>query len=306
MTERVTNLNQSSGDLIADRRYEWARGLTETGDTAAAAELLAEVVALAPRFAAGWFALGEAREALGDKAGAVAAFEKARAADPRDTHGATVRLARLGALPPVAMPIGYIQSLFDGYAPKFEESLAGRLGYRGPQILLEAVQRVAPASRFAAALDLGCGTGLAGETFRPLCGSLTGVDLSSGMLALARDKKVYDLLAEAEAMTYLRAVPAGSLDLMIAADVFIYFHELLQVGAPASRALKPGGLLVFSVETHDGDGVILRDTLRYAHAPAHVREAMTAGGLELVMMEQAWARREKGDEVPGLVVVARR
>ncbi|MBS0534202.1 MAG: methyltransferase domain-containing protein [Proteobacteria bacterium] len=306
MTEKVTNLNQSSGDLIADRRYEWARGLTEAGDTAAAAELLAEVVGLAPGFAAAWFALGEVREALGDAAGAIAAFERARAADPDDAHGAAVRLARLGALPPVAMPIGYIQSLFDGYAPKFEASLAGRLGYRGPQILFDAVRRVAPATQFAAALDLGCGTGLAGEAFRPLCGSLTGVDLSSGMLALARDKKVYDLLAEAEAMTYLRALPEASLDLIVAADVFIYFHELLQVGAPAARALKPGGLLVFSVETHDGDGVILRDTLRYAHAPAHVREAMTAGGLELVMMEQAWARREKGNEVPGLVVVARR
>ncbi len=297
---------QSSGDLIADRRYEWARGLTDAGDTAAAAELLAEVVTLASGFAAAWFALGEARERLGDEAGAVAAFEKARAADPRDAHGATVRLARLGALPPVAMPIGYIQSLFDGYAPKFEASLAGRLGYRGPQILLEAVQRVAPALHFAAALDLGCGTGLAGEAFRPLCGSLTGIDLSPGMLALARDKQVYDRLEEAEAMTYLRAVPEGSLDLILAADVFIYFHELMQVGGPAAQALKPGGLLVFSVETHDGDGVTLSDTLRYVHSVPHVREAIAAGALELVMMEQAWARREKGDEVPGLVVVARR
>ena len=34
--------------------------------------------------------------------------------------------------------------------------------------------------------------------------------------------------------------------------------------------------------------------------------AMAAGGLELLVVEQAWARREKGDEVPGLVVVARR
>lgn len=298
---------QSSGDLIADRRYEWARGLTEAGDSAAAAELLAEVVALAPGFAAAWFALGEARERLGDETGAIAAFEQARAADPRDAHGAAVRLARLGALPPVAMPVGYIRSLFDGYAPKFEDSLAGRLGYRGPQILLDAVKRVAPTvPRFAAALDLGCGTGFAGETFRPFCASLTGVDLSSGMLALARDKKVYDRLEEAEAMTYLRAVPEASLDLVLAADVFIYFHELMQVGPPAARALKTGGLIAFSVETHDGDGVILRDTLRYAHSEPHVREAMAAGGLELLVVEQAWARREKGDEVPGLVVVARR
>src|SRR5690606_1806437 len=129
--------------------------------------------------------------------------------------------------------------------------------------------------------------GLAGDLFRPLCGRLTGVDLSGGMLAVARGKKVYDDLAEAEAMTYLRGVRAASFDLIIAADVFIYFHELMQIGAPAARALKPGGFIAFSVETHDGDGVILRDTLRYAHSEAHVREAVDAGGLELLICERA-------------------
>ncbi|MFA6266694.1 MAG: methyltransferase domain-containing protein [Pseudolabrys sp.] len=297
---------QSSGDLIADRRYEWARGLADDGDFDAAAELLADVVMLAPGFAAAWFALGEAREKLGDRAAAVAAFEQARAADPLDAHGAAVRLARLGALPPVAMPIGYIQSLFDGYAPKFETSLVGNLGYRGPQILLDAVKRALDEPvHFAHAVDLGCGTGLAGETFRPFCGSLTGVDLSPGMLALARGKNVYDRLEAAEAMTFLGAVPEASLDLILAADVFIYFHELIQIGAPAARALKPGGVLAFSVETHDSDGVILRDTLRYAHSESHVRQAIAAGGLELRALQTAWARHEKGAEVPGLVVVAR-
>jgi predicted TPR repeat methyltransferase len=302
----MTAIHQSSGDLIADRRFEWARGLMDEGDHAAAADLLAEVVALAPGFAAAWFALGETRERLGDKEGAVAAFEKARAADPRDAHGAAVRLARLGALPPVAMPIGYIQSLFDGYAQKFETSLTGHLGYRGPQLLHDALMRAGSPAQFADALDLGCGTGLAGDLFRPLCGRLTGVDLSGGMLAVARGKKVYDDLVEAEAMTFLRAAPPASLDLIVAADVFIYFHELMQIGAPVARALKPGGYLVFSVETHDGDGVILRDTLRYAHAEAHARAALAGGGLELVVCERASTRTEKGAPVPGLVVVAKK
>lgn len=302
----MSAIHQTSGDLIADRRFEWARGLADDGDHAAAAEMLAEVVALAPAFAAAWFALAETLEKLGNNDGAIEAYEKARAADPRDAHGAAVRLARLGALPPVAMPIGYIQSLFDGYAPKFETSLTGNLNYRGPQLLRDALRRAGAPAHFANVLDLGCGTGLAGNLFRPQCGRLTGVDLSGGMLAVARDKQVYDRLEEAEAMTYLRAAPAASLDLIIAADVFIYFHELMQIGVPAARALKPGGLIAFSVETHDSDGVILRDTLRYAHSEGHVREAVTGGGLEVLCLERAWARREKGDEVPGLVVVARR
>lgn len=302
----MSAIHQTSGDLIADRRFEWARGLIDEGDHAAALDLLAEVVALASGFAAAWFALGDVRERLGDRDGATEAFEKARDADPRDAHGAAVRLARLGVLPPVAMPIGYVQSLFDGYAPKFETSLTGHLHYRGPQLLRDALQRAGAPEMCDAVLDLGCGTGLAGDVFRPLCERLVGVDLSGGMLAVARGKKIYDDLVEAEAVTYLRGAAEAAYDLVVAADVFIYFHELMQIGAPVARVLKPGGFLAFSVETHDGDGVILRDTLRYAHAEAHVREAVAGGGLELLVCERASTRTEKGIPVPGLVVVAKK
>lgn len=300
----MSAIHQSSGDLIADRRYEWARGLIEAGDHAAAADLLAEVVALAPGFAAAWFALGEMRETVDDTAGAVAAFEKARAADPRDAHGAAMRLARLGALPAGAMPEGYVQSLFDGYAAKFDTSLTEHLSYRGPQLLLDALRRASVSVSFDNALDLGCGTGLAGELFRPLCARLVGVDLSPGMLAVARGKKLYDELATAEAMGYLRDANEDAFDLVLAADVFAYFHELTPLGPALARVLKPGGLVAFSVETHDGDGVILRDTLRYAHSAAHVRAAMD--GLAIVSIEPASTRTEKNVPVPGLIVVAKK
>ena len=40
------------------------------------------------------------------------------------------------------------------------------------------------------AVDLGCGTGLAGAAMRPFCqGKLLGCDLSSGMLRLAKKKR---------------------------------------------------------------------------------------------------------------------
>ena len=120
-------------------------------------------------------------------------------------------------------------------------------------------------------------------------------------------KGVYDRLTEGECMTFLReeALAGARHDLVLAADVFIYFHELMQVPRFAVPVMTPGALLAFSVETHDGDGVILRDTLRYAHGEAHVRHALKQGGLEIVLLESAPARNEKGEPVPGLVVVAR-
>jgi predicted TPR repeat methyltransferase len=75
--------------------------------------------------------------------------------------------------------------------------------------------------------------------------------------------------------------------------------------AATTRVLTPGGLIVFSAETHEGDGVILRDTLRYAHSQTHVRQALAAAGMQLVSLDSAPARSEKGVPVPGLVGVAR-
>src|ERR1700733_6291959 len=87
----------SSGDLIADRRYKWALDQAARGDFAGAADVLMQTVALAPGFATAWFALGAISDRLGDRSGAIAAFERARDADPQDYHGARLQLARLDA-----------------------------------------------------------------------------------------------------------------------------------------------------------------------------------------------------------------
>src|SRR3569833_360183 len=93
----------SSGDLIADRRFEFARDLQVEGDLIAAAELLDQTVELAPNFTSAWFALGEIRWELRERDAAIAAIRQARASDPADRHGAAVRLMQLGAVPLTAM-----------------------------------------------------------------------------------------------------------------------------------------------------------------------------------------------------------
>ena len=56
----------------ADRRFEWARESLAQGDVAGAADLFEQTLDLVPGYAAGWFLLGEARDKLGDRAGAIA------------------------------------------------------------------------------------------------------------------------------------------------------------------------------------------------------------------------------------------
>ena len=77
----------SSGDLLADRRFEFARDLQLKGDLPAAADLLEQTIELAPNFASAWFTLGEIRSHLGERDKAIAAFREARRSDPDDQHG---------------------------------------------------------------------------------------------------------------------------------------------------------------------------------------------------------------------------
>jgi predicted TPR repeat methyltransferase len=298
----------SSGDVVIDRRFEWARESLAAGDEAGAADLLEQVLERAPGYAPAWFLLGEARERLGQREGAIAGFRKALAHDPADRQGATLRLIRLGAQAAGTMPLGYVQALYDGYAPRFEQSLVGALGYRAPDLLLGAVRAHAGERRFATMLDLGCGTGLAGAAFRYSCDRLVGVELSSAMLEKARAKGVYDRLIESDITTFLanEAAQGARYELIVAADVLIYVDVLAPLLSAAAHVLAPSGLVAFDVETHDGEGTILRDTLRYAHGAAQVRAALATAGLRLVSLETAVSRNEKGAPVPGLVVVAER
>src|SRR3954453_5336792 len=109
----------SSGDLLADRRFEFARDLQLRGELVAAADLLDQAVELAPNFASAWFTLGEIRELLGESDAAIAAFRRAHEADSLDRHGATLKLMRLGSEPLAEMPKADVHSLFDNSAPPF-------------------------------------------------------------------------------------------------------------------------------------------------------------------------------------------
>src|ERR1700754_1342334 len=129
----------SSGNLIADRRFDFGRDLQLRGDLSASADLMMQAAELEPGFASAWFSLGELREQLGEREEAIKAYRHARDADHSDRHGAKLRLIRLGAEDLSEMPAGYVTALFDQYAPKFDKSLVDDLNYRGPQVLLKAV-----------------------------------------------------------------------------------------------------------------------------------------------------------------------
>lgn len=298
----------SSGNLIADRRYDFGRDLQLRGDLSGAADLMAQAAELEPGFASAWFALGDLREQLGQRDDAIAAYLRARDADPDDRHGAKLRLMRLGAEDLSAMPPGYVRALFDQYAPRFDKTLVQDLDYCGPEVLLKAVLAARHAARqpahFGRAIDLGCGTGLAAREFVSLVDEFVGIDLSPGMIERARSTGLYARLEVADMLQGLSAEASASANLVMAADAFVYVPELEELLREAVRVLKPQGLLAFTVETHPGEGVVLGQGLRYAHASNYLREAVAGAGLNLSAITAASTRTEAGEPVPGLVVTA--
>ena len=300
----------SSGDLVADRRFEFARDLQLKGDLVAAADLLEQAIELAPKFASAWFTLGEIRERLGQREPAIAAFRRAREADPDDRHGASVRLMRLGAENLSEMPKGYVQALFDQYAPRFEAALLGDLNYRAPQLLFKAVLAACLAEKkpafFRRAIDLGCGTRLAASTFAREVDHFIGIDLSPKMIDQARATGFYETLEVDDMVQALRRKPDASAELILAADAMVYVSDLVPVLGEVKRVLTVGGLVAFTLETHGSEGVVIGEGLRYAHGAEYVRKAVSGAGLKLLSLEEASPRTEDDQPVRGLVVVASR
>jgi predicted TPR repeat methyltransferase len=282
--------------------------LINLGRTAEAAASYRRASELEPERVAVWRLLGKVREQLGDRDGAIEALRRARDLDASDRFGAGVELMRLGADEVSEMPPAYVRFLFDQYAETFDTALVESLGYRGPQVLFEAVRSACPAHRkpakFKHAIDLGCGTGLAAAAFAEMTDQFTGIDLSPAMIEKARATGLYAELHLTDMLEGLRSTPDSGVELVLSADAMVYVADLLPVLQQASRVLASGGLLAFTLERHDGDGFIMGEGRRYAHSDSYARTSLEAAGLEVLQLERQPIRSERGVPVPGLVIVA--
>ncbi len=296
-----------SNDILADRRYDFARMLKERGDLEGALSLFEEAAALVPGWAPAEFALAETLEALGRHQEAAAHYTQYLRLAETDEMGAEIRLALIGSAPvPKTLPEAYVRSLFDQYAPRFEESLLANLDYKAPFQLLDAIERLRPQQPSGErVLDLGCGTGLAGEAFRKRAAWLVGVDLSPGMIAEAGRKTIYDELHVADAVAGL-AGRDGFFDLIVAADVLVYIGDLAPVFRAALAAIRPDGLFAFSVQRTDDTDFILGAECRYSHRADYVRAVAADVGFDVTEIAPAVSRVEAGKDVPGLIAVLRR
>ncbi|WP_431478655.1 tetratricopeptide repeat protein [Massilia eburnea] len=261
-----------------------------------------DALTVRPRYARAQLGLANTLRAMGRHEDAVQAYQTALAFGA-DAATVGYMLAIMGAQQaPGASPAAYVKALFDQYAGNFDRHLVEVLRYRTPSLLVEALRRHLPPGELDV-LDAGCGTGLCGPLLRPLACLLEGVDLSPHMLDRARDTGLYDGLYCGDMVGYLRVRPA-SVDVIVAADVFVYLGDLRPVFSVARLALRGGGRFAFSVEEHEGaEGFALRSSGRYAHSRAGIEALARSHGFTIHEVTPSTLRQESGADMRGLLIV---
>lgn len=203
---------------------------------------------------------------------------------------------------PAASPPAYVADLFDEYADSYDAEMVGELRYSGHFATAKAVFEFGGDS-FGSALDLGCGTGLVAAHLRPFALRLTGVDMSSRMIAAASRTGLYDELTHSDLLTHLQTTSRQH-DLVICCDVFIYIGDLAPVFAAVARVLEAGGVFAFSVEAGGAaSGFDLLPSLRFCHSEPYLRALASAHGLEVRGIARGPLRVERDEPLAGLFVV---
>jgi len=204
-----------------------------------------------------------------------------------------------GAIPDCA-PIEYVESVFDNYADDFEHSLIENLLYRTPEVLYDFYFQFFQNTSQQRCLDLGCGTGLAGEKFKNIFVEITGIDISRKMLSIANEKHLYDQLIKDDIIHFLQAAKQ-KYNLILAADVFTYMGDLKKMFHECSTSIAKSGIFLFSVEeTHDSEKSFeLKHTGRFGHSAAYIETLCQQTGWSILGYQLSDLRQEKGEWIKG-------
>jgi predicted TPR repeat methyltransferase len=247
---------------------------------------------------------GNTLRSLGRTDDAIAAYRQALSLGG-DATQVSFALAALGVGDaPERSPKSYVKALFDQYAGHFDQHLSEVLDYQTPAVL-DAALRGVPVNERADTLDLGCGTGLCAPYLRPYSRSLTGVDLSDKMLDKARERGLYDHL-ECQDIGEFLGQRVDDFDLIVAADVLVYFGDLAPMFSQVHNALRPNGYFCFSAEVSEEADFTLTSSNRFAHSLPYLRRLASSAGFELTGIEQAPLRTENGVQVMGHAAVMRK
>ena len=292
----------------ADYRYNMGNALRKSGELEEAVGAYQEAVKLNPDHTGARQGLARTLLQAGRRDEAAEVFEEWLRKEPGHPVILYLQAACLGKGVPDRAPDAYVQQIFDDLADSFDGHLVDNLDYRAPGLVIEALSEVLPSPNADLdILDAGCGTGLCGPLLRPYARKLVGIDLSAKMLTKAAARKTYDDLVKFELTEYLGR-QSEAFDVIASADTLCYFGDLEPVFQAATNALKPVGLLAFTLEDAGDDTTDsqLNPHGRYAHASTYVEGAIGKAGFAVHSITSVVLRNEGKQPVAGHLVAAKK
>ncbi|MBI4388591.1 MAG: tetratricopeptide repeat protein, partial [Nitrospinae bacterium] len=288
----------------ADALYNLANALEAEDLQDEAVECYRRAILLSPNHARAHHNLGNALAKRGTTGEAIDCYQRAVQLDPENDAAKHMLASLKGQITETAPP-KYVRTLFDNCAEKFEERLVDQLSYKSPMEIRRAFDGfLKGGQRFVSMIDLGCGSGLAGQEFRGIADRQTGIDIAPKMIEVARRKNVYDVLLTGDIVETLNRLDE-KYDLFLATDVLVYIGNLRPLfGAVQAHALS-GAYFAFSTESQEGQEYALRPTGRYAHSFAYLQSLANEYGFTVEYREPAVIRVEKGRNAMGDHVVMR-
>lgn len=130
-------------------------------------------------------------------------------------------------------------------------------------------------------LEIGIGTGrLAGKT-APLCGTLTGIDISPKTIGRAKENLQAHRNITFICGDFLEHPFAGRFDVIYSSLTMMHFSDKERVIAKAASLLNRGGIFCLSIDK-DQSGYIDMGTRRvkvYPDTPDHIKALIAAAGM---------------------------
>lgn len=245
-----------------------------------------------------WLNLGALYLKCRDLENAIRCYQAVQTLEPTNQEVSYILQALEGKETPKRAPADYITHLFDHYANFYDTHLEKHLKYDVPHQLSDLLHRtIENIPENWKIVDLGCGTGLSGEAFKPYASALIGIDLSPDMIKIAEKKQYYDQCIVGDIESTLSAF--HGIDCMVAADVLSYIGDCRPIFESVNRSLQPGGYWLFSIEKGSTPPYVLQKTMRYQHHAETIENWLVDAGFKILARENAVLRQQEKRPIEG-------